>query len=258
MRDFFGMKGFPTIIVLGADGVELDRQVGFGSDAEGFVARLRDWSQNTNTLFSMLKIWARDTTDVEWNFRIATRYTDRFQTDFAQRFFNNVLTLDPLDDAGYKQSAEFNLALHEARAAGNPEKLAAHLETENDQERMKVGYSSLARVYEGKEDVPNAIKVYKTALEKMPDNASLMNSCAWFIYEQKASEHYAWGIEIAQKAVELEPKSTSIWDTLAWLLHSAGRNQAAVDAMTKCVELEPDAAYFSQTLEKMKSDLANN
>ena len=179
------------------------------------------------------------------------------QSELAQRFFYKVLTLDPQDAAGYKKSAEFNIALYDARSNGNPDKLAKYLESETDMERLRIGYLSLARVYEGKDDVPNALRVYETALEKFPDDAGIMNACAWFIYEQKAQEHFAWGIELAEKAVQLEPKEASIWDTLAWLLHSDGKYEKAIEAMTKCAELEPDVEYFQQSLERMKNDLKN-
>lgn len=252
------MMGFPTIIVLGADGAELDRMVGFGGDAEKFVATLEEWAQNKNTIHSFISEWQKDSTDVEWNFRIAMRYVDRFQMDRAQRFFQNVIDLDPQNVAGYKNVADFNIALHQARTTGNPEKLQAVLETETDAERIRVGYFSLARVFEGRGDVQNAVSVYKTALQKMPEDAGLMNAAGWFIYEQKAAEYFDWGIEITSKAVELEPKDAGIWDTLAWLYHSNGQYQKAVDAMSKVIELEPDTEYFQQTLQKMKSDLEKN
>lgn len=258
LREFFNMKGFPTVVVLAADGAELDRMVGFGGDANKFIATMEDWSQNKNTIFSFLKKWQEDSTDVEWNYHIAMRYVDRFQTERAQRFFQNVLTLDPQDNAGYKKSAEFNLALNKARTMGNPDDLAKALENETDPERMRLGYFSLARVYENKNDVTNTISIYKTALEKMPNDAGLMNAAGWFIYEQKASEYYDWGIEITRKAVELEPQDSSIWDTLAWLLHSNGQYQEALDAMTKVAEIEPESDYLKQTLQKLKNDVKAN
>lgn len=258
MREFFTMMGFPTVIVLGADGVELDRMIGFGGDASQFVETIEDWSQNEDTIFSFLEQWAKDTTDVEWNYRIAKRYVDRYQTEFAQRFFHNVLKLDPQDNAGYKRSAEFNIALHEARTESNPDRLAALLETETDQDRLRAGYFSLARVYEGKNDVEKTIATYKAGLEKMPNDAGMMNAAAWFIYEQKASDYYGWGISMAQKAVELLPKEASIWDTLAWLLHTDGQYKAAVDAMSKVVDLDPSSEYSKQMLQQMKNDLEKN
>lgn len=249
------MQGFPTVIVLGADGIELDRTVGFDGHAENFVATLNDWAENNNTLYAFLEKWAQDTTDVEWNYRIALRYVDRYQHTLAVRFLRNVLSLDPDNKAGYKKDAEFHLALHEARSDGNPAKLAEHLETESDTDRLELGYFALARVYEGQNDVANAVRVYEMALEKMPDNANMMNAAAWFIYEQKASQHYAWGIKAAQKAVELAPESASIWDTLAWLYHSDEQYQLAIQAMSRAAELEPDVDYFKQSLQKMKNDL---
>jgi len=67
LRDFFNMIGFPTIIVLGSDGVERDRIVGFGGDAEAFMEKLRNWAQGRETLYSYLEQWADDTTNVEYN-----------------------------------------------------------------------------------------------------------------------------------------------------------------------------------------------
>ncbi len=258
MREFFEMKGFPTIVVLAADGAELDRMVGFDGDGPKFVQTIEEWAQNKNTIFSSLKKWQEDTSDVEWNYRIATRYVDRYQMDRAQRFFNNVLTLDPDDNAGYRKASEFNIALHEARTTGNPERLAKAIETETDAERIRLGYFSLARVYEGKNDVEQAVATYKAGLEKMPNDAGMMNAVAWFIYEQKASDYYGWGISMAQKAVELQPKEASIWDTLAWLLHADGQNKAAVDAMNKVVDLDPSSEYSKQMLQQMKNDLEKN
>lgn len=252
------MPGFPTVIVLGADGIELDRTIGFDGDAEKFVMVLQDWSQNKNTLYAYLTEWAKDASDVEWNYRIAERYIDRYQDELALRFWHNILSLDPENKTGYRKAAEFNVALHAARRAGNPTQLAVHLEREMDLERLKLGYLALARVYEGQNDVPNAVKVYQAALEKLPDNTNIMNSAAWFIYEQKATQHYAWGIKTAQRAVELEPQAASIWDTLAWLYHSDGQYHMAVQAMSKAVALEPDIDYFKQSLQKMKNDLQKN
>ncbi|MBN1561840.1 tetratricopeptide repeat protein [candidate division KSB1 bacterium] len=251
MRTFFNMVGFPTVIVLGADGVELDRQLGFGGDGAEFVATMKDWSENKNTLLSHLGTWAKDTTDIEWNYRIAMRYTERFQPELAERFWQNVVKLDQGDVAGYRKVADFNLALNGARS-GQPENLALLLENETDRERLQAGYRTLARLYEGQNDVDNAIRVYRRALEKMPDNASLMNGGAWFVYEQQAKEHYAWAIDLAQKAVELEPDEASIWDTLAWLLYADGQHQQAMDAMKKAAEIDPG---FKPVVQKMKNDM---
>ena len=248
------MRAFPTIIVLRADGVELDRHAGFDGDADKFIAMLKNWSENKNTLYSYLEEWAQDTTDVEWNHRIAERYVDRFQTNLAQRFWHNVLKLDPQNETGYVPVAEFNIALHQARSNGETEKLSMLLETESDPDRLRAGFFILARVYESRNDVDKAVKTYQRALEKMPDDAGFMNACAWFIYEQQARDYYDLGIELAQQAVKLSPEDAGIWDTLAWLLHSDGQYQQAVDAMSKAVELEPDVDYFIQSLKRMKND----
>lgn len=250
------MQGFPTVIVLGQDGIELDRMVGFGGDAAGFVAQSQEWAQNKNTLTSYLTAWAKDTTDVEWNYRIAARYMDRYQAEFAQPFWQRVKRYDPQDMAGYTKIADFNMALFKARSQSQPAELETWLVTETDGERLHEGFMALVGYYENQKDVANTVRFYKKALENRPNDANLMNGCAWFIYEQKAADLYAWGIQLAQRAVEIKPAEASIWDTLAWLLHADGQIQPAINAMQKAAELEPGTEYFQQSLQKMRNDLA--
>ena len=80
----------------------------------------------------------------------------------------------------------------------------------------------------------------------------MMNSYAWDIFELKLKNHYARGIEVAQKAVKLEPDAAAIWDTLGQLQFEAGNVEEAIEAMQKAVDLEPETASFKENLERYK------
>jgi len=257
LKDFFKMPGFPTVIVLGPDGVERDRMVGFGGDADLFVETLKSWSKNQQTLFSYLQTWAKDTTDVEWNYRIAQRYEQRYQNEFAQRFWKNVIQFDPENVAGYMEEATFRLSLYAAKEKSNPKPLRLFLAKTQDAEYLKSGYFALIQYYQANKDVEKTLEWYNIALQKFPDSIDMLNGCAWFIFETKIKDSYARGIRLARHALELDPKADYVWDTLAWLYHANGDYKEAVDAMSKALALLPDSDYFKQTLLKMKNDLEN-
>ena len=249
------MKAFPTLIVLDSQGMERDRQVGYDGQAENYVQRLEDWAENENTLVALLQTWSKDTTDVEWNYRIAHRYEERFQIELAQRFWQNIIDLDHENVAGYKEEAEFNRALYRARYQKDTDPLEKLIEQEKDVELLERGYFTLIRAAEVQGDHDKTLAIYRRAMERLPDYANLMNGCAWYIYEKRLDAHYPWGIELAEQAVQLEPDAAHIWDTLAWLYNESGQYKLAVEAMTKALELEPESDYFKQTLFKMKTDL---
>ena len=79
-----------------------------------------------------------------------------------------------------------------------------------------------------------------------------MNDCAWYIYLQKIKDRYEQGIELARKAVQLEPQAAHIWDTLAWLEFEDGQIDQAVEHMKKAVELAPQQEGYQENLKKLE------
>lgn len=52
-----------------------------------------------------------------------------------------------------------------------------------------------------------------------------MNEYAWAVFKCQLSDKYKRAIGYAEKAVEVKPEDAYIWDTLAWLYFSDGKNQ---------------------------------
>lgn len=252
MRDYFNMKGFPTVVVLGPDGMERDRILGYDQDADKFIKMITEFAENQNTILSFIQSFQKDTTDVEANFKVAKRYVERYQEEHAQRYFNNVLKFDPDDNKGYQKQANFYVVKYEAENKKNTKRLQELLQNETDPFMIESGYDALIRNSSNLGDFDNAVLLYKTMLEKLPENANLMNDAAWFVYQKKLVQEYAWAISLAEDAVKLEPKADNIWDTLAWLCYEKGENERAIEAMGKAVELRPDIDYYKQSLQKIK------
>ena len=79
-----------------------------------------------------------------------------------------------------------------------------------------------------------------------------MNGYAWAVFTCKLADKYQYAIEMAEKAVELEPEAAAIWDTLAWLYYAAGYHQKAVAAMEKAVAFNPG---YDKRLTELKEEI---
>jgi len=109
------------------------------------------------------------------------------------------------------------------------------------------------RYFNKQKNPAKAIETYELALKKIPDDANLMNAFAWFIFQEKIESSYTRGIEVAKKAVELEPKNDGIYDTLGQLLFEAGRVEEAIQAMQKAADLNPKEQSYQENLKKYRS-----
>jgi tetratricopeptide (TPR) repeat protein len=81
-----------------------------------------------------------------------------------------------------------------------------------------------------------------------------MNGFAWHIYENKIGSRYQDALDIAKKAVRIEPDGAHIWDTLAWLEFELGMQDSAIAHMRKAATLEPDNEYFVKNLAQMQGE----
>ena len=66
------------------------------------------------------------------------------------------------------------------------------------------------------------------------------------------TRNHAHAIEIARRAVELDPKAAAIWDTLAWLYSADGNQEKACISMEQAIAADPNEPMYKQGLEKVK------
>ena len=86
--------------------------------------------------------------------------------------------------------------------------------------------------------------------ESYPNDADLQNNVAWGLALQNRLLDKA--LVFAKRAVELEPESAYIWDTLGEVYFRIGNLAKAVEAQTRAVEISPDESLFRERLETWK------
>jgi tetratricopeptide (TPR) repeat protein len=85
--------------------------------------------------------------------------------------------------------------------------------------------------------VERALQSQESILANYPRAALIHNSAAWMLARCRLKLDVA--LAHAQKAVELEPNSTAILDTLAETYFQLGQKDQAIATIRSCIELEP-------------------
>lgn len=78
---------------------------------------------------------------------------------------------------------------------------------------------------------------FRLALELRPDQPQVLNYLGYSFVEMQ--ENLDEALNMIERAVELEPNSGFITDSLGWVLYRLGRYEEAVTPMERAVELEP-------------------
>ena len=287
IRKRYEVLGLPTVIFFNGDGDEIDRICGYEGKKDQYFQTIKDFVNNKNTLHSLITKYQADSLNVENNFNLAMKYINRWEIEKSDRYFQNVLKLDPDNQKGFHEQSHLNLAIIKVRENNNILPIQSFIETYsnpeflgiaygyllNYQEKMKdttqylstcetvieripgidVAYWRLINYYESKNDTDMVLKTLERTVKNLPDNAGYLNQYAWAIYEFKLKNQYEKAIEMAKKGIELEPNSDHTWDTLGWLYYETGDIENAIKAMEKAYQINPERKRYKENIEKFKS-----
>ncbi len=251
----FGIRGYPTVLVLDAQGNEIDRIVGFGGDKDDFIQTVKDYAAGKNTLNSLIKQADENPGDVELNATVARKLLMRSDTEKALVYYKKVVASDPEDQNGFTEDARFQIAAATLKLNNDDRAVKAFIAGKPSNRYLQAAYTRMIKFYETNDNLEKALATYQELVDKFPDNATLMNNFAWYIYEKKAETHFDQGIAIAKKAVALEPQADYIWDTLARLQFANGNFDDAVESMQKAAEINPEETAYQKLLKEYQTHL---
>jgi superkiller protein 3 len=98
----------------------------------------------------------------------------------------------------------------------------------------------LGKALEGQGNVGETIACFEKAVELDPNNTVFHNALAWVLTncrEVKFRDPQR-GLEVARKAVELEPQWPFTWKMLGWAHYRAGDWKASIEALNKSCALQ--------------------
>lgn len=157
----FMVGGYPTIVFVNGNGVEIDKIIGY-FPAKDFLQMMKDYNEGKNTLPAIKSVLEKNGDDVEANFKMGKKYSDYGDMDNAKQYLGKVIKLDPDNKAGFTDDAEFMLA----QMSNKTENVEAFVKKYPSSELVKQAYISLAEISfaEGKSD--KADEYYKILFDK--------------------------------------------------------------------------------------------
>lgn len=248
----FRVRAYPTLLVLGPDGQEVGRYIGYLPPKE-FVDVIGAYAAGKNQLTALEEQLQKNPNDFDLLVNTAIIHADAGRAEQAMPLFEKALTLDPGNER--KRQDEIYYAMGEAwYGAGN------FNAAKTDYERLvkdfpasdyyNDGMRRLAATEYKLGNSANAVTLYWKITEPHQDDYKALNGFAWFCSQRKIGLDQA--LPAALKAVELSNRDAGILDTLAEVYFAKGDYDNALKIGQEGLAKEPDDQYFKDQVEKYK------
>lgn len=166
----YRVSGYPTNVLLGTDGEEIDRIIGY-HPTEEFLGSLRDFSKGIGTLGDMLAR-AKNGTDRELYLEIANKYKFRGGPTEADLWYEKVAAAgEPLDSlAGEARIASANMAYRAKEYARSMELYEGVKKDFGPNQFGELADIYCAIIYRKQSDTTNAVQAFKQFMINYPES----------------------------------------------------------------------------------------
>lgn len=253
----YRVQAYPTMLVLEPSGVEKGRVVDF-VEAAPLIGKLEAILAGGNVLADLeAAVENRPPGEaLEARYRLAHAYALAARRDEAEALFAEIVAADPDNSAGFASKVFFDRSqFFTFKLDNDPEATIAELE-------------ALQRKYPKS---PEAAKAYRmigraqcklgrpeaavAALEAMiasdPDNVGLKLSYGWFAFRENCRPEA--GLVAVLAGIAQDPESAELRYLEAELRRLVDQPDAALAAIRKASELEPDSAYYKRQIKRFEA-----
>ena len=242
----YHVVGYPTVLLVGPDGKEVDRLFGY-MDAQAFLRTVKDFRAGKGTLADLEGRLAAAPTDLALLAKVAHRQAIRGNRTRAELLTDKVVAGDTSDAKGLASATLYSLARYlYLRGAKDYDKAVATF-TRIRAKYPKSKYASrsllgLATAWHKKGDPKKTRALLQGYLAKSPTSSGACNAVAWFCFKQRFDPKF--GLATAQKGLKLNPKDAGLLDTYAELLFQQGDRPAAMKAIERAITADPKEPYY--------------
>jgi pentatricopeptide repeat protein len=153
----------------------------------------------------------------------------RLQPEFAQPHFQRGIALED---------------------KGEPDKAAAaYRQAIQVNPRYVIAHYNLGHLYKKLGRGDEAIEQFRQAIEINPNFADAYNSLAWLFAQE--GTNLDEGVELINKALELDEGNGAYWDTLAELYIKRGQPERAREIFRKMIQREPQVSFWRERLREV-------
>lgn len=254
----YGVRAYPTILLINANGEEIDRLLGY-IPPEPFLKSVKDYVIGVNSVAQVRAAVEKNPDDPVVQFAAATKYVSRNEPALAVGHYRKLLELDPENKLGHNEEAEFAVAVDVLQSEKNGAQLEAFAAKYPESANARRALGTLVTVSLRGGDAEGARKYFLRYTAKFPDDAGMMNSYAWTCAEKKINLDHA--AETARAAVALartDNERAMYLDTQATVEFGRGNVTEAITLEEKALGLVKDAPpkerkEYEETLAKFKA-----
>jgi tetratricopeptide (TPR) repeat protein len=247
----YKVSAYPTLLVIGPDGKEVDRHLGFLEPAQ-FIEVIDGYRNGIGTVAALENELEKRPDDVELLYQVGSKHAEAGRSAEAAAPLNKVLSLDPRN------------------ATRNPEilyRLGDAYYYDQKYAEAKPYFTRLVTDYASSEVAPGGMKrlaateyklgnndaavaMYEKSIVGKETDAGALNGFAWFCAQRKIGLNKA--LTAAQKAADLSGRDPGILDTLAEVHFAMGDYNNAIKVEEEASAKDPDDKYLKEQIEKFK------
>ncbi len=254
----YGVRAYPTILLINANGDEIDRLLGY-MPPEPFLKTVKGYVTGESTLATMLADVGKHPSDPAIRYAIAVKFDDRNEPGRSAEQYRKLLELDPENKLGHNEEAEFSLAVNSLQSESKSAPLEAFVEKYPESPRMRQALNTLLNASLRKGDADGSKKYYLRYSAINPNNAAMMNSYAWLCAEKKINlDHAAETAAAAVALAKTDGDRAMYLDTQATVEFERGNAKEAIALEEKALGLLKEATPkerkgYEETLAKFKA-----
>jgi len=237
----FHVSGYPTIVLLGPDGSEIDRVPGY-LPMPDFLATFRDYARGVGTLDALQERLAAEPGDLALKLEVAGKLGQRGRVEDAERLLQEIVDADPTNASGRADDAAAELAMNRFRASRDEQVLEDLLLRWPKLDQGPEIYNTLVTAAARRDDHQRMHVLLDRAVEDYPDDADLLNAYAW------TSTELGWdldrALELARRAERLSDGEPGVLDTVAEIQFRQGDREGALATIARALAKRPGDEYL--------------
>ena len=242
-------QGVPHLVFLDADGIEVDRIIGFLPPSE-YLLRIKDIANKKNTLNDFLARYEKGERNSEIIAAIAMKYEDRKNSEKAAEFYSILINEYADEKSDYNDQGKFFLATH-AFNNGNELALKKYIENNSNSKFQLSAYKKMIFYYVDSDQLEKELSIHNEMIEKFSNDPSVLNSYSWRMAELEMNlEDALIKIKKAIVMTHNDPRQANIIDTEAEILWKLKRYDDAIKSIEGAILIEPNNEYFKDQKEK--------
>jgi len=253
----FRVHAYPTLLVLGPDGKEVGRYIGY-LPANEFVEVIGGYAAGKNQLEMLEAQLKKNPDDFDLIVNTATIHADAGRDKMAIPLFEKALSLDPDNERKRQDEILYNMgeASYGAKDYASAQKYFSRLvKNFADTGYGADGTRRLAATEYRLGNNDEAVALYWKITEPKQDDYRALNGFAWFCSQRKIGLDKA--LPAALKAAELSGRDAGVLDTLAEVYFAQGDYDNALKIGQEALAKEPDDQYFKDQVEKYRKAKAD-